>query len=456
MSISVNNQSQIVMDQVGDGVKWEGSTVKESNYGEILKVETSKAGEMVVTTSTGVLTFSANSPSLDEATEKFSDLEMSQTDFPDKEKFNWLEMASLILTTESLRKQTNRIIRADARDSAMSSALNEAKKIMEGAVASLVTGVIGGAISIGAGCFSLKSSLSSMRSTRTAGNDLKAANTEASMAKTQTDLSRTKAEIGALKAKPQPLTESDQLQLDQLKGKQAQLEFRRDQQIAALDVKIDTTKTKLKEVDTKFKKNQAELKSVDEQIADVNTQIDAKLSNPFNGPKEVKQLNAQKAALVKQKNSLQNQQLHLDAKSDVLSAKLEGLEKVKAQSVAMQNADPAQAETWETSSNQRVAKAEGEYATANQKMQGDLAIAQGVSGVANGVSQVIQQLGTFIETMKQAEAKKDVAEIAKANYEAEDATADMQSADKVVADFIAAWTQFLSTVQNTENRLVQA
>ena len=232
MSISVNN-NQVIIDHLGQGVTWEaneGATIDGNNYGEILSVETADSGDLIVKTANGTLTFGVSSPQLDDAEETFAPYELAETGFEDFDGFNWLEIAALVLQAENLRRNTARLIRQDARDTAFNKAMDSAKELMKGAMTNMIMGCVAGGISIIGGAFSLKSSIGSMKNVQGANQDVKMAQTDMKMAKTQADLSQTRADIKAIEAKPQPLTQADQTKLTQLKTREQQLVTQRNQQ----------------------------------------------------------------------------------------------------------------------------------------------------------------------------------------------------------------------------------
>ena len=459
MSINVNNNSQVIIDQLGQGVTWEpknGVTVEGGNYGEILSVETAESGDLVVKTENGTLTFDVSSPQLDEAEETFAPYELAQTGFEDFDGFNWLEIAALVLQAENLRRNTARLIRQDARDSAFNKAMSAAKELMKGALTNMIMGCVAGGISIIGGAFSLKSSMGSMKNLKGANQDVKMAQTDAKMAKTQTELSSTRAQIKDLEAQPQPLSQGDQTKLNQLKTREQQLVTQRNEQIEELDADIAKTETKLNETNEEFDANQ---KKIDNNQSRLD-EIDGELQKDDLTYQERTTLQAEQKQLTKENESLQKDQQHLADKAELLNDKLTGLQEIKANSQRFDNdvdgSMAAEAEQWQTEADANLKTAQVELNNAQMEAQRDVQIAGAWQQLANAAAQVLNTLGAYFEAQGQADAKILDAEATQQQYAQDDATQDLQSANEAIRNFKEAWQKFLDTVKQAEDRLVQA
>ena len=458
MSINVNN-NQVFIDQLGQGVTWEpnqGVTVQDNNYGEILSVETAESGALVVKTENGTLTFDVSSPQLDEAEEAFAPYELAETGFEEFDGFNWLEIAALVLQAENLRRNTARLIRQDARDSAFTKAMSAAKELMKGALTNMIMGCVAGGISIIGGAFSLKSSMGSMKNLKGANQDVKMAQTDAKMAKTQAELSQTRADIKALEAKPQPLSQGDQTKLNQLKTREQQLVTQQNKQIEELDADITKTETDLKETNDKFDANQKKIDSNKERLDD----IDGELQKDDLTYDERTMLEAEQKQLTRENESLTKDQQHLADKAELLNSKLDGLKAIKTKSDHFKDdldgSKAAEAKDWQEQADADLKSAQVELNNAQMEAQRDVQIAGAWQQLATAAAQVLNTLGGYFEAQGQADAKILDAEAVQQQYAQDDATQDLQSANEAIRNFKEAWQKFLDTVKQAEDRLVQA
>ena len=460
MSISVNN-NQAIIDHLGSGVTWEpnqGVTVEGGNYGQILTVETNETGALVVTTENGVLTFGVDAPQLDEAEETFAPYELAQTGFEEFDGFNWLEIAALVLQAENLRRNTSRLIRQDARESAFSHAMNAAKELMKGALTNMVMGCVAGGISIAGGLFSLKSSIGSTKNTQQANQDVKMAQTEAKMAKTQAELSQTRADIADLEAKPQPLSTTDQAKLDGLKTREQQLVTQRDKQFDELTVDIEKTEADLKKTNEKFEANQEKIDENNDKIAE----IDDKLNDPNSDLEysERTQLEADKMQLQRENTSLQKDQQHLADKAELLNDKLTKLEGIQQKAIEFEDDANGicapEAKEWAEQADANLKAAEVNLNTVMAESQRDVQIAGAWQSLASAAAQLLNTIGGYFEAQGQADAKIEDAYATQDQFAQDDASQDLQSANEAIRNFKEAWQKFLDTIKQAEDRLVQA
>ncbi|MBI1247932.1 hypothetical protein GC197_08850 [bacterium] len=450
MSMSINNNDQLIITQLGDGVSWQpdtSQTVDGGNYGEVLSVSTNTDGSYVVTTNKGTLTFSANSPELESAKETFADYELSSTGLEKFTGFNWLEIAALVLQAENLRRKTSREVRLAARDTAFNQNMAAADDIKKGALANLIGGCISGGLSIAGGVFSLKGALSSIKSARMSSQEVSVSKTESEMASTQAELSSVKSEIAAKQANLEdPNFAGDKVQvqkdLDTLEARETQLETEVQQQRSQLDQDLQKTEAKLE-------KTQKELDETNEKL----NEYDKKINDP--------ETSAAKRQYYKFRRQLAlNTRENLTTRQELLTARQEHLTEIKATSDSFQTdingSKAAEAKQWATEANDRYNAAQAQNLQDYQKVQAELQVAQSVNGMLQGIGQIATTLGGYIDSQYQAASKIEDAKAEQSKYAQDDANQDLQNANDAIRKFTEAWQKFLDTIKATQDRLVQA
>lgn len=465
-AIQVNSSQHAIYTGDQADVQWQadqGKSISGNDYGMIQSVTSTEGGDYVVKTDKGTLTFNASSPHLQEAKRDFANFELVSTVFPEFEGINWFEMAQLIMDAEKIRRDTNREVRLNARETAFNEAMTAAKTLRDAAKKALTLGIVSGAVSIAGGALGVIGGVSNLSKACKACK-VKTGRTaiEADLATNTQALAKNKAQLKTLNAK-QNKTPADLAKIEELQVQQGQLQKNITKLNGELDLKLDAAKKKEAKAQTKHDQQKTE-------VDELKTKLDATKRRRESledldaldpdGAAELKQVKADEArlesALNKKTSSLEKSASKLAA----AKASVADLQSLKTRSARMQDAETdqelAELDEWQQSAKNAHDKQLQEVQDLQTQVQAWTPLLNATQGTFGGISQGLNAGSQAVETNAQADNKERDANIANANFAQEDANAELQDSYRAVQQFQATWEKYLDTAKATDDRMVQA